>query len=341
VGRLNVLITAASRRVALVRGFQRALLRPNTTGKVIVTDINPLSPAVHIADRAYRVPLSSDPGYLDEIRAICESQDIRLIVPTIDDEVPLFAAARADFEAAGIRVAVPSPRTAEVCVDKYATSRRLRMAGVAVADTWLPAKLPVDPVFPLFIKPRDGRGGVQAFAVRNPEELRFFLGYVHNPVVQTYLDGPEFTLDLLCDFEGRPLSVVPRERVVIRSGVIDRGRTVNDPALISLALTCAKVFQFAGAVNIQCRVVQGVPTVFEINPRFAGGIPLTLAAGADFPGMLVDLALNRPVSPSIGAFKAELWMSSFETSIFLDQPAEALQPCPPRPLSQLAAAEVA
>ena len=336
MARLNILITAASRRVALVRGFQRALLRPNTTGEVIVTDVNPLSPAVHIADRAYRVPFSNEPGYLDEIRFICESQGIGLVVPTIDDEVPLFAAHRAEFEAAGVRVAVPSRRTAEVCVDKYATSRRLRMAGVAVAETWLPARLPDDLTYPLFIKPRDGRGGVQAFAVRNIEELTFFLGYVHNPVVQRYLDGPEFTLDLLCDFDGRPLSVVPRERVVIRSGVIDRGRTVNDPALISLALSCARVFSFAGAVNIQCRVVRGVPTVFEINPRFAGGIPLTLAAGADFPGMLVDLALNRSVPPSIGAFKSELWMSSFETSVFLDQPDQALQPCP-----RLAAAEVA
>jgi carbamoyl-phosphate synthase large subunit len=336
VARLNVLITAASRRVALVRGFQRALLRSNTTGEVIVTDVNPLSPAVHVADRAFRVPLSTDPGYLDEIHVICEMHGIGLIVPTIDNEVPLFAARRAEFEKAGIRVAVPTRRTAEVCVDKYATSRRLRMAGVAVAETWLPARLPEAPLFPLFIKPRDGRGGVQAFPVRNAAELTFFLGYVQNPVVQRYLDGPEFTLDLLCDFDGRPLSVVPRERVVIRSGVIDRGRTVNDPALISLALQCAKVFQFGGAVNIQCRVVQGVPTVFEINPRFAGGIPLTLAAGADFPGMLVDLALNRPVPPSIGAFKSELWMSSFETSVFLEQPDEALHPCP-----RLTTAEVA
>ncbi len=338
MARLNVLITAASRRVALVRGFQRALLRPNTSGEVIVTDVNPLSPAVHIADRAFRVPFSDDPGYLDEIRAICHAHGIGLIVPTIDDEVPVFAAKRAEFEAAGIRVAVPTLRTATVCTDKFATCRRLRMARVAVAETWLPGRLPDASAieYPLFIKPRGGRGGVQAYPVRNETELQFFLNYVPDPVVQRYLDGPEFTLDLLCDFDGRPISVVPRERVVIRSGVIDRGRTVDDPALIDLALQCAGVFQFTGAVNIQCRVVGGLPTVFEINPRFAGGIPLTMAAGADFPGMLVDLALGRPVPDAIGQFKAELWMSSFETSVFLERPEQALQPCP-----RLAAVEVA
>jgi carbamoyl-phosphate synthase large subunit len=153
--------------------------------------------------------------------------------------------------------------------------------------------------------------------VRNARDLDFFLDYVADPVVQTYLDGPEFTLDLLCDFDGRPLSVVPRERVVIRAGVIDRGRTVRDRALMDLALSCARVLPFRGAVNIQCRVVDGVPTVFEINPRFSGGIPLTIEAGADFPQWLVELALGRPVPPTIGEFTDGLWMTAYEAAIFL------------------------
>jgi carbamoyl-phosphate synthase large subunit len=134
---------------------------------------------------------------------------------------------------------------------------------------------------------------------------------------------------LLCDFRGRPLSVVPRERVVIRAGVIDRGRTVNDAALIELALQCAGVFDFFGAVNIQCRVAGGRPVVFEINARFSGGIPLTIAAGADFPAMLVDLALGRRVAPAIGRFRAGLWMSSYETSLFFDERDAALEKLTP------------
>jgi carbamoyl-phosphate synthase large subunit len=75
---------------------------------------------------------------------------------------------------------------------------------------------------------------------------------------------------------------------------------------------------FAAAVNIQCRVVNGEPVVFEINPRFSGGIPLTIAAGADFPRYLVDLALGRPVPARIGRFRDQLWMTSYEASIFVD-----------------------
>jgi carbamoyl-phosphate synthase large subunit len=105
---------------------------------------------------------------------------------------------------------------------------------------------------------------------------------------------------------------------VVRAGVIDRGRTVHDRKLIELAKSVAQAMPFAGAVNIQCRVVNGEPVVFEINPRFSGGIPLTIAAGADFPRYLVDLALGRAVPARIGRFRDQLWMTSYEASIFVD-----------------------
>ncbi|MEZ5290597.1 MAG: ATP-grasp domain-containing protein [Vicinamibacterales bacterium] len=314
---LNVLITAGSRRVPLVRAFQRAVAR-HRGGSVIVTDINPLSPAVHAANQAYRVPLSTDPGYIDHILEICVGERVALVVPTIDDELVLFGRAAARFREHGIRVAASPAQTSELCEDKFATCRYLTERGIAAAESWLPDALPETLEFPLFIKPRRGRGGVGAYAVRTRRELDFFAGYVPDAVVQSFLDGPEYTIDMLCDFSGQPLSIVPRLRDVIRAGVSDRGRTVNDPSLIQVARRCAATLQFAGAVNIQCRVVDGRPIVFEINPRFSGGIPLTIHAGADLPRMLVDLAAGLRVPPSIGRFRDGLWMSSYETSVFLE-----------------------
>lgn len=313
---LNVLITAGSRRVPLVQAFQRAV-RASGGGAVIVTDVNPLSPAVYVADRAYSAPLCTEPKFLASIFDLCRAENIGLIVPTIDDELTLIAEQTARFADLGIRVAVSSSATTAICNDKYEACRVLNEWGIASAETYLPSALPADPTFPLFIKPRFGRGGVGAYPVRDSHELAFFLGYVPDPVVQTYLSGPEFTIDVLCDFGGEPLSIVPRERVVVRAGVVDRGRTVRDPRLIDLGLACAHAFRFVGAVNIQCRMVDDRPVVFEINPRFSGGIPLTIAAGADFPRMLVDLVRGRRVAPVIGRFQENLWMSSFESAVFI------------------------
>lgn len=314
---LNVLVTAASRRVPLIRAFRQAISAMNTGGAVVVADVNALSPAVYCADRAWRVSFASDPGYIDELLHICERESIGLLVPTIDDELPLVGGARDRFARIGTRVAASDRRVAEICNDKFETSRYLIGHGIAAARSYLPSALPQDLQLPLFIKPRHGRGGVGAFAATNRRELEFFLTYVADAVVQEHLSGPEYTIDMLCDFGGRPLSVVPRERVVIRAGVSDRGRTVHHQALVDIALACAHAFTFVGAVNIQCRLVGGHPVIFEINPRFSGGIPLTIAAGADFPGMLAALALGRPVPPALGAFAAGLWMTNYESSIFV------------------------
>ena len=314
---LNILVTAASRRVPLVRAFQDVLALPGRRGRVIVTDVNPLSPAVHAAERWYHVPMATSPDYLDAIIGICEAERVGLIVPTIDDELEVFGAAANWFLARGIRVAVSPEWTSRTCNDKLATCRYLREHGVRAAETWLPADVPASPSFPLFIKPRFGRGGVHAFQVHGPRDLAFFSDYVETPIVQEFLDGEEFTVDLFCDFAHRAVSVVPRERVVVRAGVMDRGRTVRTRSLIDLAEQVANVMPFLGAANIQCRMVKGEPVVFEINPRFSGGIPLTIAAGADFPAYLVDLALGRRVAPRIGRFQSDLWMTSYEASIFI------------------------
>ena len=313
----SVLITAASRRVPLVRAFQTGLAAAGVRGHVIVTDVNPLSPAVHVADRWFEVPLATSSGYLEAISTICEDEGVSLVVPTIDDELESFGAAADSFRARGVTVAVSPESTSRTCRDKLATCTFLRAKGIAAADSMMPDDVPAAPAFPLFIKPRYGRGGVGAFPAHSPRELQFFSSYVEHPVVQESLDGPEFTVDLLCDFEHRPIAIVPRERVVIRAGVIDRGRTVKDQRLVDLAEKTASVLPFAGAANIQCRIVDGRPVVFEINPRFSGGIPLTIAAGADFPRCLIELTLGRAVPPRIGDFQADLWMTNYESSIFV------------------------
>jgi carbamoyl-phosphate synthase large subunit len=113
---------------------------------------------------------------------------------------------------------------------------------------------------------------------------------------------------------------VPRERVVIRAGVIDRGRTVRSQALLDLGAAVCRAMPFAAAINVQCRMRGDQPAVIEINPRFSGGIPLTIAAGADFPQMLLRLAQGRELAPAIGAFQDGLWMTNYDSALFLEAP---------------------
>src|SRR5438876_12251399 len=118
--RVNVLITAASRRVPLVRAFRNAVEKSGK-GRVITTDINPLSPALYFGHKHHIVPLTTDRYYIPIIESICDAENVDLVIPTIDDELPIFGRALPQFQRAGISVAVSSEQTSNTCNDKYET----------------------------------------------------------------------------------------------------------------------------------------------------------------------------------------------------------------------------
>jgi carbamoyl-phosphate synthase large subunit len=324
---INVLITAASRRVPLIQAFNQALKRLNLRGSVVTTDISRMSPGLYFGSKHYIVPLTTDKKYIPIIKSICFRERIHLLIPTIDDELPIFGKHREDFLTRGIRVAVSSENTSLICNDKRLTSDFLMSRGIPFARTWSPEELHslvLD--YPLFLKPRSGRGSIGAFTIQNERELNFFLDYVQDPVVQEYLPGREFTVDVLADFNGKIISAVPRERLVIRSGVSDRGQTLNHPGMMKLAIRAAEALDIRGPANIQMKLQNDSATIFEVNPRFSGGIPLTIAAGADFPAWLIEMCCNRRVRPCIGKFTDRLLMSCYESAIFLhDEAANELK----------------
>ena len=315
---INILITAASRRVALIQAFVQALKRLSLAGNVVTTDMNCLSPGLYFGSKHYMVPLTTNPQYISIIKSICFRERIHLLIPTIDDELPLFGRHMDDFLSMGIRVAVSSERTGLVCNDKYATAGFLSDKNIPFARTWLPAELDFPQLkYPLFLKPRTGRGSVGAYSINNERELRFFLEYIPNPIVQEYLYGKEYTIDLLADFSGTVISAVPRERMVVRSGVSDRGQTYNHTGMIQLAIRTAEALDIRGPANIQAKLYNEKATIFEVNPRFSGGIPLTIAAGADFPAWLIEMCCGRSVPPCIGKFTDGLVMACYESALFL------------------------
>ena len=315
---LNVLITAASRRVALIRGFKASLAKVGIEGNVVTTDINPLSPGLYFSDRYSWAPLTTDPNYLDHLERICREEKIGVIVPTIDDELEIMGLARERFERIGVRVIISPPRTSEICNDKWETFRFFTKRGVPTPHTWLPDSLPEpsELSYPLFLKPRHGRGSVGIYQIKDERELSFFIDYVREPIVQQFLEGAEYTLDTFVNDSGEVIAVVPRRRLWIRSGVMDKGRTEKKQELIDIGVRVANELGIVGPANIQVKYSNGEPYVFEVNPRFSGGIPLTIAAGVNFCELTLRMALGEELKPILGEFEDGLVMMSYEDSVF-------------------------
>lgn len=315
---VNVLITSVSRKVWLVNAFKKALKQARVKGKVISVDMNPLSAGLYVSDKHYIVPSSSDPNFIAIVERICKRENIHLLVPTRNEELLLFARNKKRFEARGTKVLVSNPKIIATCIDKYKFYKFLTKHDIPTPQTSLPDQVDSSSLkYPLFVKSRYGSGGKYAFKVKNKEELEFFVNYVPDPIVQEFVNGKEYTIDLLSDFESNVLTVVPRERIEVVSGESYKGKTVKNFKLIKLAKNLAEKLGTIGHITIQCKVDKGTTKFIEVNPRFGGGAALGIAAGANTPLLLIKLILGRKVKPAIGKFRENLTMLRYTEDIFL------------------------
>lgn len=313
---MNVLITSVSRKVWLVEAFRRALSRYGG-GRVIACDADPVSAALYRSDGHYRVPLSVQSNFIDEIMAICKKEKIKLIVPTRDRELLIFAENKEYFAKAGIIVMVSAPEVIKICSDKYRFYQFFQDSGIDVAATWLEDLNASHARFPLFVKSRYGAGGAGAFKAENPGQLRAFIEYCPDALTQEFIAGPEYTVDLFSDFSPRVISVVVRRRLEVVAGESYKAKTVNAADIVRLSIKAAEKLKSQGHITLQFIKNERQLKLIEINPRFGGGAALGFAAGCDSPSFLIELARGGKLTPRAGQFEEGLLMLRYTHDLFM------------------------
>lgn len=316
---LTILFTSAGRRVELIRAFQRAIDELGIKGRVIVVDADPLAPTMHMADAAYIVPRLIAIDYVDRLLEICRAEAVSVIFPLIDPDISILSKHRESIATTGARVAVVSPAASKIVADKLLTNHFFQGIGLATPDSWIPGDRGVaDLVYPVFAKPRAGSASRHTHKINDSAELKFFLGYIPDPIIQEYLPGPEITTDVICDLDGEVLGIVSRERIQVRDGEVAKGVTVHDERIVTAGVMIAKALPAIGPITVQCILRDGEPIFTEINARFGGGIPLGIVAGVDAPKLLISRLAGIPmVEPKFGSYQTGLYMTRFDDSFML------------------------
>jgi carbamoyl-phosphate synthase large subunit len=290
--------------------------------RVIGSDMSPLSAGFLLSDGGHVVPAAHKPEFIPTIHKLCATEQIQVIFPVIDEELQVFADHVEAFAQDGIRVISNPPETVRLTKDKLLTARRCEELGVLAPPTLAKENLARQPLppFPLIVKPRDGRGTVGVHTARDRRELDFFVQHVPNPIIQQCIEGPEFTIDVLTDFDGRPLSIVPKERLQVKGGMQVKGRTVKDQRLLDYGVSIAQKFRVFPRGNIQCiRARDGRLFLIEINPKFAASLPFTVAAGVNAPLLLLKMHLGQKVPPMLGQFEEGLVMLRCWRELYLHE----------------------
>ncbi len=315
---MNVLISAAGRRVRLVQLFRAALREAGVSGRVLACDASPLSAALLAADDFFLVPSACDPGHVPFLLEACARREIRLLVSVNDHELRPLAEARDLFEEAGIYVAIVGAEAARVARDKRLTRAWLAARGYPVPRGWSPEHLPPERElpFPLVVKPACGSAGIGVRVVADAAQLRSALGALEDPVIEEREAGREFTVNVLASREGELVCAVPHLRLEVRAGEVSKGRTFRHPELDRIAERlvldlprCRGPFNFQGFLD-----GDGV-RLTEINVRFGGGYPLAQAAGARFPEWLIREQRGEPLPRAFTGWQSDVVMLRYDQEI--------------------------
>lgn len=318
--KINTLILSAGRRVELVKLFKKALKKIDIEGKIVAVDINNTAPALQFADEYYLISRIDSENYIEDIISICLKEDIDLIIPTIDTELLKLAKNREKIEKlTKAKINLSSLEVIEICRDKLKTQEFFEKNNFGVPKLVLEKDILEEKFkFPLFIKPFNGSSSINTFKITNKSELIFFKNYISQPIIQEFIVGEEYTIDVFLDFESNPITIVPRRRLATRSGEISKGLIVKNKRVIEDIKRLVKILKPIGHITIQCMDTKEGIKYIEINPRFGGGAPMSISAGADSCVNLYKIILGEKLTYT-EEYKENLLCVRYDETLYIDK----------------------
>jgi carbamoyl-phosphate synthase large subunit len=313
---IRVLVTGAGGPAA-VSVIKSLSLDP--TVQLLAADMDPWAAGLYLLppDARTLIPAGLDPGFAAAVLARCTALGVQVVIPTVDAEMRPLARARAEYAAAGIELMLAPERALELTLDKLALARCC--AGRVRVPRTEPFDENLDPQtwdYPVVLKPRTGSGSRDISVVASAAELAG-LQRTAEFIVQEYLPGEEYSIDVLADTRSHVIAAVPRVRARVDSGVSVAGRTVHDPELEQFGATVASLTGLTYIANVQARRdVTGRAALLEVNPRAPGALPLTMASGVNMPRLALDALRGLPVPDHVDFH--EVAMVRFLDERFLD-----------------------
>lgn len=222
------------------------------------------------------IPSASDSDYIRSLKLLIKESRIEILIPTSEPEIEVLnSVLELDL---GCKIITPGSKVINVCLDKYETNRFLKSINVSVPWT-IKSQEQIPKEYPCIFKGTKGAGSKLLYIVADKSEATYLAGRYTETIFQELLlpDDSEVTVAVYRSTEGS-ISILQLQRSLV-GGATSWARVINDDEVNEMCRLVAKELHLIGSMNIQLRITNNGPRIFEINPRFSSTVYMRFLIG--------------------------------------------------------------
>jgi carbamoyl-phosphate synthase large subunit len=267
------------------------------------TDINQKTASKLLFNHFFIVPRCNDETYLDSISKIIKEENISIIIPISEPEIRYFHQ-KGIIEIAKVPLVLANRFSLTVALEKLATIDFLKKNNLPHPKAQQ-LDQPITMDYPLIAKSNKGSGSKNIVWIEDELDLTFVKRKHPGHILQEFLpaDEGEYTCGLFRSSQGEIRQIVFKRDLM--SGFSVYGEVVENEQINVLLVELATKLELRGSINVQLRLVEGIPKIFEINPRFSSTVRFRDLLGFKDILWVLEDHLNEQISnynkPPLGA----------------------------------------
>jgi carbamoyl-phosphate synthase large subunit len=260
----TILITGIGGDIA--QGVATIIREERPEIRLIGIDRNLEHGGVLFVDEFVQVLSSDSSEYIEKVRDILVSRSVDVLIPLTEPELNVFGPHLNGL--GNSRCISAGEKVVSVGLDKFLTINTLQRMGLSVPWTFAASdRLPSE--FPCIFKSRYGTGSRNVFVVENIKDAEYLSQKYSDAIFQEMLEpaNQEITCAVYRNRNSDVASLLMLRRLA--GGLTGWAKVIEDDATSQMCAKIAQGLDLYGSMNVQLRLTDLGPRVFEINPRFS------------------------------------------------------------------------
>lgn len=220
-------------------------------------------------NKVFNFPYANSINYPQEINALLDTENIDIVFPMTEPELGVIGPIMK--QRSDVIWITAGEKVIEAGLDKLATISELQKLGIPVPWTFVVKQAKPDN-YPCILKRRYGSGSRDVFIVRDEYEASYLAERYPDAVYQELLEPAdrEVTCAVYRTADGRVCILQMLRKLV--GGFTGWAKVINDVDVAKMCAQIAEGLDLRGSMNVQLRVTDAGPRVFEINPRISSTV---------------------------------------------------------------------